>query len=333
MEVERAAAAKADGELKSAIGGYLEYGGDASVVPSIKSVQQAKYLEGQMRKESRAGTGKSGISADERRLKNILDARDNQLKRYEKKVEEGELEPTDAKYLAAADAWEKANEAYVGMNQAGGVPVATQQGSGRALGETGIPVRPKEQAVVQSAPIPLTPEGQIDIDKIPFAEIDKTIEKVNEQAKAQEEAAKVWNTAQMDLEKKLEKLYPGNIGNTNYAKLARFAKAVLNGERISDPKASGAVDETGAPLTKSVAESALEELGFPFAGEAFVEPGKARKSLFGLVGDQRVPYNQLLETWAKNYLQRAPTTVVPQVKAIPAEKAQKADEFLNSFQK
>jgi hypothetical protein len=60
MDAERANAAKADEELRTAIGSYLEYGGDAALVPSIKSVQQAKYLEGQMRKEARAGTGKGG---------------------------------------------------------------------------------------------------------------------------------------------------------------------------------------------------------------------------------------------------------------------------------
>jgi len=78
-------------------------------------------------KVPKAGRGGGAISADERRLKNILDARDNQLKRYEKKVEEGELDPTDAKYLAAVDAWEKANDAYVRLNQPTETPAATTQ--------------------------------------------------------------------------------------------------------------------------------------------------------------------------------------------------------------
>jgi hypothetical protein len=79
MDAERANAAKADEELRTAIGSYLEYGGDAALVPSIKSVQQAKYLEGQMRKEARAGTGSKGNTAEERRLKNIWDATEAQL--------------------------------------------------------------------------------------------------------------------------------------------------------------------------------------------------------------------------------------------------------------
>ena len=147
-------------------------------------------------------------------------------------------------------------------------------------------------------------------------------------AKAQEEVSKAWNDAQMDLEKKLEKLYPGNIGNTNYAKLARFAKAVLNKEGVADPNKTGAVDETGAPLTRSVAELALEKLGLPIYGEAFVEPGSARKKLFGLVGDQRVPYDQLIETWAKNYLERAPSTVQPSLPPISQENVVKKTNLL-----
>lgn len=125
VEAERSFATKEAEGLRTAIGDYLESGGAAEKAQGIKSIEEAKYLKGQLPKPGRSGAG--GISADERRLKNILDARDNQLKRYEKKVEEGELEPMDAKYLAAVDAWEKANEAYVGMNQSGVAPVATAQ--------------------------------------------------------------------------------------------------------------------------------------------------------------------------------------------------------------
>jgi len=64
MDAERAAAAKADEELRTAIGGFLEYGGDANLVPSIKSVQQAKYLEGQMRKAAREAVGTRGGAKD-----------------------------------------------------------------------------------------------------------------------------------------------------------------------------------------------------------------------------------------------------------------------------
>jgi hypothetical protein len=64
MDAERAAAAKANEELQTAIGGFLEYGGDANLVPSIKSVQQAKYLEGQMRKAAREAVGTRGGAKD-----------------------------------------------------------------------------------------------------------------------------------------------------------------------------------------------------------------------------------------------------------------------------
>lgn len=64
MDAERAAAAKANEDLRTAIGGFLEYGGDANLVPSIKSVQQAKYLEGQMRKAAREAVGTRGGAKD-----------------------------------------------------------------------------------------------------------------------------------------------------------------------------------------------------------------------------------------------------------------------------
>lgn len=149
VEAERAFATKEAEGLRTAIGDYLESGGAAEKAQGIKSIEEAKYLKGQLPKPGRSGAG--GISADERRLKNILDARDNQLKRYEKKVEEGELEPTDAKYLAAVDAWEKANEAYVGMNQSGVSPVATAQSEQQQVNPSAAAARSALTAMASAA--------------------------------------------------------------------------------------------------------------------------------------------------------------------------------------
>ena len=339
MEAERAAAAKANEDLRTAIGGYLQYGGDSEIAKNIKSVEEAKYLEGQMKKAARdkIGTRGSATSAEGSRLKNILEERKDELADLSKQVDDFKLEDTDQKYLDAQDAVNKARAKWIAFNETGGVPVAplpaVQTGiggvSGRALGDSGIPVRPKEQAIVQPTQVPITPEGQIDIDKIPFGEIDKTIERVNEQAKAQEEVAKAWNSAQMDLEKKLEKLYPGNIGNTNYAKLARFAKAVLNKELMEDTGKDIVLDENGQPLRVLVGQAALEKLGLSPEGDAFTEPGKARKNFFG-IGSQIVPNKQLLETWARNYLNRAPVTVAPTQAPISSEMNLAIEDVLNT---
>ena len=104
----------------------IAFGVPPEKLPRNAGLEQIAIEEGKV-KVAGKGTRSGAASSDERRLKNILDARDNQLKRYEKKVEEGELEPTDAKYLAAVDAWEKANEAYVGLNQGVAAPAAATQ--------------------------------------------------------------------------------------------------------------------------------------------------------------------------------------------------------------
>ena len=323
-EDERVFAAKEAEGLRTAIGDYLESGGAAEKAQGIKSIEEAKYLKGQLSKPGRGGAG--AISADERRLKNILDARSADFDRVATKLE---LPEDDPRYIKAQENLALAQDNYIKFNESGGVPVVTQQGSGRALGGAGIPVRPKEQAIVQPTQVPITPEGQIDIDKIPFGEIDKTIERVNEQAKAQEEVAKAWNSAQMDLEKKLEKLYPGNIGNTNYSKLARFAKAVMNEELMEDTGKDIVLDENGQPLRVLVGQAALEKLGLSPEGDAFTEPGKARINFFG-IGSQIVPNKQLLETWARNYLKRAPVNVAPTQAPISSEMNLAIEDVLNT---
>ena len=336
MDAERAAAAKANEDLRTAIGGYLQYGGDSEIAKNIKSVEEAKYLEGQMKKAARdkIGTRGSATSAEGARLKTILDVRKDRVARFENS---DVFDDRDPNYIKAVNDLIKSEDALITFNETGGVPVAplpaVQTGiggvSGRALGDSGIPVRPKEQAIVQPTQVPITPEGQIDIDKIPFGEIDKTIERVNEQAKAQEEVAKAWNSAQMDLEKKLEKLYPGNIGNTNYSKLARFAKAVLNEELMEDTGKDIVLDENGQPLRVLVGQAALEKLGLSPEGDAFTEPGKARKNFFG-IGSQIVPNKQLLETWARNYLKRAPVNVAPTQAPISSEMNLAIEDVLNT---
>jgi len=63
-EAERAASAKANEDLRTAIGGYLQYGGDSEIAKNIKSVEEAKYLEGQMKKAARDKIGTRGSAQD-----------------------------------------------------------------------------------------------------------------------------------------------------------------------------------------------------------------------------------------------------------------------------
>jgi len=155
-EAERAASIKANEDLRTAIGGYLQYGGDSEIAKNIKSVEEAKYLEGQMKKAARDKIGTRGSSTSEegRRLKNILDANKDELDYLEKQIDAFKLEDTDQKYLDAQDAVNKSRAEWIAFNRTGGVPAAaaTQTGiegvSGRTLGDSGIPARPKEQAAV-----------------------------------------------------------------------------------------------------------------------------------------------------------------------------------------
>lgn len=155
-------------------------------------------------------------------------------------------------------------------------------------------------------------EQTINLDAIPLDQIEETI-------KIESAKDKAWYEAQMDLEKSLEKTFPGNYEGTNYAKLRRVAKAIVDGERIPDPNPKPAYDESGSNQTISVVEDVLSKIGKSLKGEAFVEPGTGRKRLFGLIGDQRVPYDELLKIWAKNYLERSDVMIAPGQRAISAE--------------
>lgn len=155
-EAERAASVKANEDLRAAIGGYLQYGGDSEIAKNIKSVEEAKYLEGQMKKAARdkIGTRGGAASAEERRLSNILNVRAKEYEDAKKRVEDFDLKDTDQEFIDARNAWKEASKKYIQFNETGGVPAApaTQTGiegvSGRTLGDSGIPARPKEQAAV-----------------------------------------------------------------------------------------------------------------------------------------------------------------------------------------
>jgi len=165
-EAERAASAKANEDLRTAIGGYLQYGGDSEIAKNIKSVEEAKYLEGQMKKAARDKIGTRGGAKDiaGQMMQKDFELIDSEVKRLK---EAGEDVIYDANDVAMPNPefqklseersrlFNKLRGSYQGIYSPAETAPATQTGiggvSGRTLGDSGIPARPKEQAV---APVP-----------------------------------------------------------------------------------------------------------------------------------------------------------------------------------
>lgn len=179
--------------------------------------------------------------------------------------------------------------------------------------------------VTAAAPVAAPMIQDVDLSKIPYAEREKYVADIENQAKESEEINKKWHQAQNDLQSKLEKeIGTGNIGNTNYSKLRSFAEAVVN----DDTTPTGELGTGGEyRMDVLVGDAVLKKLGLSPEKAAFAEPGNRR------VGTQKVTYGDLLKTWAKNYLDTAPKTVVPQVPALPMKKAQAVDSVLDSLLK
>ena len=178
-----------------------------------------------------------------------------------------------------------------------------------------------------AAPVVAAPPAVRDIDfsKVPYADIEKQAAEAEKQSKEFEEIGKVWFDAQKDLQAKLEKAVgTGNIGKTNYSKLRRFAEAVVADETTPTGELGAGGDYR---MDVPVGHTVLKKLGLSPTDAAFSEPGNKR------LGTQKVTYEQLLKVWAKNYLGTAPVTMVPQVPALSAEKAQEVDSLLDSLTK
>jgi len=161
------------------------------------------------------------------------------------------------------------------------------------------------------------PEAQVslNIDNVPFADIDNVIE----EQKAQPKIAEAWNKAQMDLESKLSDIYKGNYPGTNYSRLRRLAKAIISDEKVPfTPEEGGEEFSTMIPAWAD----ALRKAGL--SGEAFKEPENAR------FGTQKVNYPELIKVWAKNYLDRSDVTAQPQLPPISQEAAQTKSKLLKS---
>ena len=144
----RAAQARIDAENSAIAYGVLP--GRITPKMSIRDINIEKGLV----KTAGVGTRGGAASAEERRLSNILNVRTKEYEDAKKRVEDFDLKDTDQEFIDARNAWKEASKKYIQFNETGGVPAAaaTQTGtegvSGRTLGDSGIPARPKEQAVV-----------------------------------------------------------------------------------------------------------------------------------------------------------------------------------------
>jgi len=190
--------------------------------------------------------------------------------------------------------------------------------------QAGAPTTPAVQPT--SAPTPAVEQPAIqnvDLSKIPYSQREQYVKDLEEQAKEGEKINRAWFDAQKDLQSKLEKeIGTGNIGNTNYSKLRSFAEAVLADETTPTGElGTGGEYRMDVPVGFEV----LKKIGLKPSQAAFSEPGNRR------TGTQNVTYEDLLKTWAKNYLGTAPVTATPQIPAIPNEEAAKSANLLNKY--
>lgn len=149
MDAERAAAAKANEDLRTAIGGYLQYGGDSEIAKNIKSVEEAKYLEGQMKKAARDKIGTRGGAKDiaGQMMQKDYELVSSEIDRIEKAGKEVIYDkddkeipnPTYEKLLGEKDRlFNELRGSYKGIYSPAQTPVAATKGG------TVIPFRPPE---------------------------------------------------------------------------------------------------------------------------------------------------------------------------------------------
>ena len=356
MDAERAASAKANEDLRTAIGGYLQYGGDSEIAKNIKSVEEAKYLEGQMKKATRdkIGTRGSATSAEGSRLKTILDVRKDRVARFENS---DVFDDQDPKYIKAVNDLIKSEDDLITFNETGGVPVAaapaptTQQQVSPAAAAarsalTGmasvatpfspaslpasaiVSALPTVEAPIQQPTAPSVPDFNAQLSNIPFAQQQQFIQAAQAQEASNKAIAPVWEKAKQDINRQITKVVPDKAyPGTSVNQLESFAKAVLNpSENIINNPEYGTI-----PATWEVLQKAGIPIGEMMSNRTvFREPGENRR-LLGFLGTQQVGYQELLQEWAKDFLSKRGLvqTNVQNNANVPREEVDKAANFLN----
>jgi hypothetical protein len=218
-------------------------------------------------------------------------------------------------------------EKYGAAPAPAGVTTAANITSPAAMGG-GLPA-PAPAAQQVQAPAPSLDE---ELSRVPVTEQPKFLERKRAE---QVEASKVneeWTKAKKDLESKLKEQFPDKAyEGTNVKPLEQLALQIVRGDMIRDDDANAPTDEFGQTAQIPIHEAALRRLNLPRFDRAFTEPGKARKYLFGLLGNQDVTYNELIRDWAKGFLSQRGLiqTPVQENATVPREEVDKAVNFLN----
>lgn len=156
------AAAKESEGLRTAIGDYLSSGGEAEKAHGIKTIEEAKYLKGQLPKTRRGAGG--GASAEGSRLKTILDVRKDRVARFENS---DVFDDQDPKYIKAVNDLIKSEDDLITFNETGGVPVASTPAVQQPSAPRAISVNP--------AGTRFSPESLLPQDSIPALVVNKSL--------------------------------------------------------------------------------------------------------------------------------------------------------------
>lgn len=163
----------------------------------------------------------------------------------------------------------------------------------RSFGPAGVPLRPASQAV----PIEVN-----DLEGVAYTDIPKALATKKAAQDEERQINEAWTSAKSDLQKRIEKIVPNKpFEGSNVNQLEAFARAIVNGETTTE------ISPSGEPVLFPVYYPVLGNLGLNPDDPAFEEPGNRR------TGTQKVSNQQLLQNWAKDFLQSR----APQVQQAP----------------
>lgn len=294
----------------------------------VEAVFQNPDAAAQLEFQLGKGTSGKGNSAT---LKSAIDLLNDEIKAMSEAGEDyemvGEQQVMKPEYKALLDRRNKYRDAYLGELDKTVFP----QQDATAAKEVEKPVVPPTATSEDNAPAVVAPT-QIDIntqvESLPFAQQKAFLEKKNAEEAAQKAIAPAWEKAKTDIEKQILKVVPDKpLPGTKVNELESFAKAVLNpNENIITHPEYGTIP---------VAWDILNKAGVPMADimtnkTVFRQPGEGRR-LFGVIGTQQVGYQELLQEWAKSFLNSRgkllPTSQSPSGSTLTEQQQKDLDEL------
>lgn len=173
------------------------------------------------------------------------------------------------------------------------------------VGGVAAPPPPPPSAIQNISGLP--PEAIARLQMVPANELDGAIKKEEEAFNAVNEVNTAWTKAKTDLESKLKTVLPDKPNRLGINPLELFAKQVLQGVMAQgrSPRPQllmGAGSANAAPNLVPVWQNVLEDIGVNPTQKVFTEPGKGRLKLFETLGTQDVNYAELVQDWAKRFL-------------------------------